>query len=153
MQSLARRQERELRQWLYGDRDARAGTVRGAFEDAAAEVEDRHRVAVECVVVGDRELDETSEAVVLAAREALVNAANFSGESRISLYAEIAPDRIEAFVRDRGVGFDPGAVAENRRGIVDSIISRMERAGGSASVRSSPGDGTEVSLTLPAAES
>ena len=152
VQSLARRQERELRQWLYGDRDARVGTVRGAFEDMAGEIEDRHRVAVECVVVGDRDLDELSEAVVLAAREALVNAAKFSGESRISLYVEISPGRIEAFVRDRGAGFDQATVAEDRRGIAESIVARMERAGGNASVRSSPGAGTEISLVLPSGE-
>jgi signal transduction histidine kinase len=148
VQSLARRQERELRQWLYDGRDARVGTVRGAFEDVAAEVEDRHRVTVECVVVGDRELDEHSDAVVLAAREALVNAAKFSGETRISLYAEIGADSVQAFVRDRGVGFDQAAVAPDRKGIAESIVGRMERVGGSATVRSTPDGGTEVTLML-----
>jgi signal transduction histidine kinase len=152
VQSLARRQERELRQWLYGDRDARVGTVRGAFEDAAAEVEDRERVSVECVVVGDRELDEQSEAVVLAAREALVNGAKFSGQTRLSLYAEVGPDSLQAFVRDRGVGFDPTAVAADRRGIAESIVGRMQRVGGAAVVRSAPGEGTEVSLVVPDGE-
>jgi signal transduction histidine kinase/phage shock protein PspC (stress-responsive transcriptional regulator) len=148
VQALARRQERELRQWLYGDREARAGTVRAALEDAAAEVEDLHRVAVECVVVGDRPLDPRSEATALAAREAMVNAAKFSGEHRVSVYAEVGADELEVFVRDRGVGFDPSEVAADRRGIAESIVARMDRVGGTASVRSAPGEGTEVRLRL-----
>jgi signal transduction histidine kinase len=148
VQALARRQERELRQWLYGDREARAGTVRAALEDAAAEVEDLHRVAVECVVVGDRPLDPRSEATALAAREAMVNAAKFSGEHRLSVYAEVGADELEVFVRDRGVGFEQSEVAADRRGIAESIVARMERVGGTASIRSAPGEGTEVRLHL-----
>jgi signal transduction histidine kinase len=148
VQALARRQERELRQWLYGDAGAPGGTVRRALEDAAAEVEDLHRIAVECVVVGDRSLDPRTEAAVLAAREAMVNAAKFSGEARVSLYAEVVGDDVEVFVRDRGVGFDPTAVADDRRGIAQSIVGRLERVGGSASVRSSPGEGTVVEIRV-----
>jgi signal transduction histidine kinase len=146
VQALARRQERELRQWLYGDPEAQGGTVRRALEDAAAEVEDLHQIAVECVVVGDRPLDSRTEAAVLAAREAMVNAAKFSGEARVSVYAEVVGDDLEVFVRDRGVGFDLASVAEDRRGIAQSIIGRVERVGGTASVRSTPGDGTEVEI-------
>jgi signal transduction histidine kinase len=150
VQALARRQERELRQWLYGDPGAASGTVRRSLEDAAAEVEDLHRIAVECVIVGDRPLDPRSEAAVLAAREAMVNAAKFSGEARVSVYAEVSDDGLEVFVRDRGVGFDPEVVAEDRRGIAQSIIGRVERAGGTASVRSAPGEGTEVEIHVGA---
>lgn len=144
--SLARRQERELRTWLYGERGETTGTIGAAIEAAAAEIDELHRVAVECVVVGDRALDAEGEAVVAAAREAMVNAAKFSGTSLISLYAEITPDTIEVFVRDRGRGFDAAAVADDRRGIADSIIGRIERIGGTAVIRSAPGEGTEVRL-------
>ncbi len=150
--SLARRQERELRTWLYGERESAGGTVRSALEAAAAEVDALHRVAVECVVVGDRPLDGVSEAVVAAAREALVNAAKFSGEPRVSLYAEAEPTRLEVFVRDRGVGFDPAAVAPDRRGIAESIVGRLERVGGVAELRSTPGEGTEVRLFVSSGE-
>jgi signal transduction histidine kinase len=147
--ALARHQERELRQWLYDGAPASEGTVHGAAVTAAAEVEDLHRVVIECVVVGDAPLDERSAALVAAAREALVNASKFSGEQRLSFFVEVDADGIEAFVRDRGKGFEPVEVPADRRGIADSIIGRMERVGGRAEVRSSPGEGTEVQLVLP----
>jgi signal transduction histidine kinase len=147
--ALARHQERELRQWLYDGAPASEGTVHGAAVSAAAEVEDLHRVVIECVVVGDAPLDERGTALVAAAREALVNASKFSGEQRLSFFVEVDPDMIEAFVRDRGKGFEPSEVPSDRRGIADSIIGRMERVGGRARVRSTPGDGTEIHLILP----
>jgi signal transduction histidine kinase len=147
--ALARHQERELRQWLYDGAPASEGTVHGAAVTAAAEVEDLHRVVIECVVVGDAPLDERGAALVAAAREALVNASKFSGEQRLSFFVEVDPDMIEAFVRDRGKGFEPSEVPPDRRGIADSIIGRMERVGGRAQVRSTPGDGTEIHLVLP----
>jgi signal transduction histidine kinase len=107
------------------------------------------------VVVGDRELDKRSQAVLGAAREALVNAAKHAGEARpIRVYAEVDAGGIEVFVRDRGRGFDPAAVPPDRQGVRESIIGRMERAGGSAEIRSGPDGGTEVVLAVrhPAAE-
>jgi phage shock protein PspC (stress-responsive transcriptional regulator) len=146
--TLARSQERELRSWLQGK--SRAGaelTLAGALDAAAAEVEDAHGVTVETVVVGDCPLDARAEAVVGAAREALVNAAKFARGAPISLYAEVTGERIEAYVRDRGPGFDPDAVPADRRGVRESIVGRMERSGGRALVHAN-GDGTEVELVL-----
>jgi signal transduction histidine kinase len=148
---LARRQERELRRWLFERSAAGADTsVKGAFERAAAEVEELHAVPVEAVIVGDRGLDAPLEALVLAAREAMTNAAKFAGVERVDLYAEVGSGRVEAFVRDRGVGFDPTAIPPDRRGVRDSIVGRMERYGGHAEVHSNPGDGTEVELSMDA---
>ncbi len=147
--TLARRQERELRQWLSGGRaPGSATTLAEALEDAAADVEARHHVAVEVVTVGDRPLDERADAVVAAAREALTNAAKFAPDAPVSLYAEAAGGRVEVFVRDRGPGFDVGAVPADRRGVRESIVGRMARHGGRAEIRSSPGAGTEVELVL-----
>jgi signal transduction histidine kinase len=146
--TLARRQERELRAWLNGSRAARPGSFSAALEDAAAEVEDAHGVVVEVVTVGDRELDERSEAVVAAAREALVNAAKFAPQAPVSLYAEVAEDRVEVFVRDRGPGFDPERLPADRRGVRESIVGRMSRHGGRADIQSHPGSGTEVELVM-----
>ena len=86
---------------------------------------------------------------MLAAREAMANAAKFSGAEEISVYAEADDERVSVFVRDRGAGFDRAAVPADRRGLAESIEGRMARAGGTAVVTSTPGEGTEVELTLP----
>ena len=146
--SLARRQERELRGWLYADRPlGDDGTsVVAALSAVAADVEDVFGVRIELASSGDAETD---GAVVLAAREAMTNAAKFAGVEEIDVYAEVTEAEIAVFVRDRGAGFDPEAVPQDRRGIAESIRGRLERAGGSAAVVSTPGEGTEVELRVP----
>jgi signal transduction histidine kinase len=153
--ALARKQERELRDWLAGgNRHASEGNFATALRSSAEKVEDDHRVAVEVVVVGDAPLDERAEAALGAAREALLNAAKHASEpGPIRVYAEIEPDKIEVFVRDHGPGFDVGSVPADRRGVRESIIGRMERAGGRAEVRSAPDGGTEVGITIARANS
>ena len=149
--SLARRQERELRGWLYGDQplgDENASLV-AALSAVAGDVEELHGVRVELASAGDCPVDASVGALVLAAREAMTNAAKFAHVEEVDVYAEVADDAVSVFVRDRGAGFDRAAVPNDRRGIVESIEGRMERAGGRASVVSSPGGGTEVELHLP----
>jgi signal transduction histidine kinase len=149
--ALARRQERELRAWL-AERPAPGEGARlaPALEAAAAEVEERHGVPVEVVVVGERELDPSVEAVVAAAREAMTNAAKFGAGSAVDVYAEASAETLRVYVRDRGPGFDPDALPPDRRGVRDSIVGRMERHGGRARIASGPGVGTEVELVLEA---
>jgi signal transduction histidine kinase len=148
--TLARRQERELRAWLYPDREqAAAATLADALEAAAIEIEELHGVRVELVRTGDAPADDRIRALVLAAREAMANAAKHSGADEISVFADATPERVAVFVRDRGAGFDPDAVPAGRRGIAHSIRERMERVGGNARIVSSPGAGTEVELELP----
>ena len=144
---LARSQERELRGWLY--RPAADATLTGALERAAAEVEEAHRTPVEVVVVGDCPVDEHLTALVHAAREAMVNAAKHSGARQVQVYAEVEPTRLTVFVRDRGSGFDLAAVPGDRYGLAQSVVGRMHRHGGTALVRSTPGEGSEVRLVLP----
>ena len=146
--TLARRQERELRGWLYAERplgDDGTSLV-AALSAAAADVEDLHGVRIELASAGDAPPE---TAIVLAAREAMTNAAKFAGVEEIDVYADVAEDEIAVFVRDRGAGFDPAAVPGDRQGIRESIRGRLERAGGSAVVTSAPGAGTEVELRLP----
>jgi len=144
---LARRQERELRTWLYGEELA-GTTLKAALAAAAAEVEDERGIPVELVVVGDADPSDGLQALVRATREAMVNAAKHSGADKIDVYAEAGEETVEVFVRDRGRGFDPAAVPEDRMGVQGSIIDRMARHGGTASIRSRPGDGTEVRLEI-----
>jgi signal transduction histidine kinase len=139
---LARRQERELRAWLYPA--VASGTLADAVDRAAAEIEETHGVRVEVVHTGDAPLDERSQALVLAAREAMANAARHAGVEEISVFVEPAA----VYVRDRGRGFDPDAVAADRQGIAESIRGRMERVGGTARIVTTPGEGTEVELSL-----
>jgi signal transduction histidine kinase/phage shock protein PspC (stress-responsive transcriptional regulator) len=148
--ALARRQERELRGWLAG-RTAHDGDQRlaAALEAVADEVEQAHGVTVEVVVSGDRIVDDRARALVAAAREAIVNAAKFGAGSPVSVFADAGGDELQVFVRDRGPGFDPGAVPADRRGVRESIVGRMARHGGRGVVHSTPGAGTEVELTLP----
>jgi signal transduction histidine kinase len=120
-----------------------------ALEEASAEVEDTFAIAVETVVVGDVDVDEKVGAIVAAAREALVNAARHAKVQTISLYAEVEPDCVSVFVRDRGAGFELTAVDADRHGVRGSIILRMQRHGGKAEIRSTPGEGTEVRLSMP----
>jgi signal transduction histidine kinase/phage shock protein PspC (stress-responsive transcriptional regulator) len=146
---LARAQERELRGWLYRPRTDPAATVATEVERVAAEVEDAHGVAIEVVVVGDAPLDDRLGAVLHATREALVNAAKYAGDTPISVYAEVEIGQVTVFVRDRGPGFDVDAVPEDRLGLRQSVVGRMQRNGGTAVVRSDNGAGTEVQLEMP----
>ncbi|GAA3201010.1 PspC domain-containing protein [Dactylosporangium siamense] len=149
VQRLARGQERTLRNWLYKPTASPTEKFGAALEEASAEVEDTFAIAVETVVVGDLDVDERVAAIVAAAREALVNAAKHAKVETISLYAEVEPDCVSVFVRDRGVGFELTAVEADRHGVRGSILARMQRHGGKAEIRSTPGDGTEVRLSLP----
>lgn len=148
--TLARRQERELRDWLSGKTGTEAETsLASALEAAAAEVEERHGVPIDAVTVGDRSMDERGGALVAASREAMTNAVRYAGDAgTIRLYAEIAEGETKVFVRDRGPGFNLESVPEDRRGVRDSILGRMKRNGGFAEVRSTRGEGTEIELTM-----
>jgi signal transduction histidine kinase len=148
---LARSQERELRTWLYEPTVATGGTWAGLVARLVAEVEADHAVTVEPVVVGDLPVDDVLATLGQATREAVVNAAKHSGAPTVSLYSEVTPSSVVVFVRDRGTGFDPTSVAPDRRGLRDSVVARLTRTGGTATVRSAPGEGTEVELCLPRA--
>ena len=146
--ALARRQERELRSWLYGETAVDAPTVKAALVASAAEVEDAHGVDIDIVVVGDRDLDGDARPLVQAAREAMVNAAKHAGVAKVDVYAEVDDDAIEVFVRDRGGGFVLDDIPADRMGVRGSIIERLRRAGGNATIRSAPETGTEVRLEM-----
>ncbi|MCQ9708399.1 PspC domain-containing protein [Streptomyces albidoflavus] len=152
---LARSQERELRNWLHRpEGSGRAAedepaTLAEAVKRAAAEVEDKHGVPLEVVLVGDCPLDEPLPALIQAAREAMVNAAKYGGEGGpVQVFAEVAGPEVFVSVRDRGPGFDLDAVPADRMGVRESIIGRMERHGGTARLRSAPDGGTEVELEM-----
>lgn len=148
---LARSQERELRAWLYTDRPEAGASVADAVRELVADVEDRYGTPVDLVIVGDRCPDEAAEVIIAAAREALSNAVRH-GAPPVSVYAEIAADSCEMFIRDRGPGFDDSAIAPDRHGVRESIIGRMQRHDGRARIRRLD-NGTEVHLRLSSSAS
>jgi signal transduction histidine kinase len=145
---LARGQERELRDLLYGARTA-SGQLADELRRVAGEVEDGYAIAVDVVAVGDVAMTESLAALVSASREAMVNAAKHSQTTSVSLYAEVEPAAVHVFVKDRGVGFDPDDIADDRQGVRGSIVARIERHGGTAEIVSKPGAGTEVRIGMP----
>ncbi len=150
---LARRQERELRNWLYGPTTTTPDGVHlgPALEQAAGDVEETHGVQIDVVAVGDNGEPVPGDlaSLIAATKEAMANAAVHSGVDRIDVFAERSPRGIEIFVRDTGIGFDPDSIDRDRHGVRNSIVARMARAGGTATLHSSPGAGTEVELSLP----
>jgi signal transduction histidine kinase len=147
---LARRQEHALRAWMAGEADLVSATVATAVREMVAEVEDEEGVTVELTSIGaDRGLDSKDEELIAAGREALRNAARHAPGASIFVFLDIDRERTEMFIRDDGPGFDPGAVAAERRGLRDAVLGRMRFVGGLAVVDSAPGQGTEIALRLP----
>ena len=157
VQRLARSQERELRSYLFGEVDRHSDSLTAAIKSVAAEVEDHYGVEVEVVTVGDVTADDPEwttdtrrwAALIAATREAVVNAAKHSGERSVDVYAEVDGGQIVVYVRDRGVGFDPDEVPEDRRGVSGSIRGRVIRHGGSVDIKSVPGKGVDVRMAMP----
>ena len=148
---LARHQERALRAWMAGRPEQRSDTLAGALHRVVEEVEGEEAVDVDVTVLGDRALDGPGDALVAAAREALRNAARHARGAAIVVFAELGERDAAVYVRDEGPGFDPAAVAPERRGVRDAIVGRMAGVGGSAAIDSRAGEGTEVALRLPPA--
>ncbi|HVT63668.1 MAG TPA: PspC domain-containing protein [Mycobacteriales bacterium] len=145
---LARASDRELRGWLYRPAQP-AASLRAMVTTACAEVEDEYDVTIDLVIVGDLPATTEVEAIVQAMREAAVNAAKHSGLRTFSIYVEVGADELTVYVRDRGKGFQVGAIPADRYGVRESLIARMERHGGQTTIRSTKRTGTEVRLSLP----
>ncbi len=148
MVTLARAQERELRSWLYTSGETSDASLEAALQTAASRIEADHDVPLEVVVVGDRAIGQRGAALVQAATEAMTNAVRHSGADRVSVYAEATDETIDVWISDQGSGFDVDEVPEERLGISESIVGRMQRHRGSAEINSTPGEGTEIHLHM-----
>ena len=143
---LARAQERELRDWLFAGTAPSGANLATQLREVAAAIELDYPVRLDVVAAGD--VHPANTALVAAAREAMLNAARHVGGD-VSVYVESSGDAIDVFIRDRGSGVDLDTLPADRLGIRESIIGRMSRAGGSATVvPGSGGVGTEVHLHL-----
>jgi signal transduction histidine kinase len=147
---IARAQERELRDWLFVGDTPVIADLATELRDAAAAIELDYPARIEVVTTG-ASVERPGAALVAAAREAMLNAARHAGGD-VSVYLESSPSAIDVFIRDRGPGVDLDRLPADRLGIRESIIGRMSRAGGSATVRPGlAGAGTEVHLHLEVA--
>jgi len=108
-----------------------------------------HDIRIEAVIVGDQPLDDASRVLIAALREALVNAARHAEVDRIDVFVEADDTELTGFVRDTGIGFDPATIPQDRHGINDSIVGRVQRFGGTAVIESHAGTGTEVEIRIP----
>ncbi|RJN31687.1 ATP-binding protein [Nesterenkonia natronophila] len=148
VERLARSQERQLRSWLYRQNAKATGTLKDQLLSVAAELEELHSVPVEVVTVGESRRRQHGP-LVAATREAILNAIRYAGPA--SVYIESTETEDTVFVRDRGPGFEVEAIAEDRMGVRESIIGRMNRSGGTARIRSRS-TGTEIQLSMPVKE-
>jgi signal transduction histidine kinase len=151
VRQLARQQERELRSWLFGADEPTAAGFKEALQTMGAEVEALTGITAAVVVVGNAPWSPQVEAIAQATREALLNAAKHAKVDEVAVYGEAGDERLTVFVRDRGIGFVPEEVPAHRRGIADSMRSRLAQHRGAVAIRSAPGGGTEVHLDLPLA--
>ncbi|MET0974212.1 MAG: PspC domain-containing protein [Leifsonia sp.] len=148
---LARAQERELRSWLFEGDSPADSDLASDLRDFASALELDYPARIEVVAVG-ASTERASGELAAAAREAMLNAARHAG-GEVSVYIEGSATAVDVFVRDRGPGFDPAAVASDRLGVRQSIIGRMRRAGGGATVGPGAGGiGTEVHLRFETGE-
>lgn len=145
---LAREQERDLRAYLFGDREAPPSDLGAALRAAAGRFEDTFAGRAQVVVADDvGPVSATAvEAIAGAVGEALTNAGKHGNAPHAVIYVEQGDDgTVFCSVKDDGPGFDPSH-ATRGVGISGSIKGRLADVGGRAEVVSSPGLGTEVRL-------
>lgn len=148
VRALARAQERDLRRYLYADRQAEATSAATQLARIAGSLEDRYRQEISVVITGDAMPTSEIQTLLAASSEALTNACKHGGGKAISLYGELSDHSADIWVRDRGAGFDPDNIPADRHGIRDSIYARMHAIGGQVEIRSPlASGGSEVHLS------
>jgi signal transduction histidine kinase len=146
---LAREQEHELREFLFGVDPAHPG-LGATLRAASARVERTHGLRTQVILTDDPPVDDgVARALGGAVSEALTNAAKHGGASTATVYVEADEDGgLFCSVKDDGRGFDPGATAEGV-GLTRSIRGRITELGGRVEVDGRPGRGAEVRLWVP----
>jgi two-component system sensor histidine kinase DegS len=91
--------------------------------------------------------DATADALFRIVQEALNNAEKHAGASRVRVSLHHRAERLELSVRDDGVGFNLDALEADRFGL-RGMRERAELIGAHLTVKSSPGNGTTVLVSL-----
>lgn len=149
IRTLARSQDRDLRAFIDRMASPYEFSFVAALKAAAAGVEDDRSAIIEVVAVGDCELAPNLTALINAAKEAMVNGVKHGGGSKVSVFVEVREGVVTVSVRDRGPGFDVDSALTSSQGLAQSVIARMDRHGGAASISSDPERGSEISLRMP----
>jgi signal transduction histidine kinase len=147
---LAREQERDLRAYLFGDRQAPASDLGASLRTAAGRYEETYGGLVTVLVPDDLTplRPDALHALTGAVGEALTNAGKHGPASKVVVYVEEQDDgRVFCSVKDDGPGFDPSSTDEGV-GLGRSIRGRITDVGGRVEVASAADDGTEVRLWL-----
>jgi signal transduction histidine kinase len=147
VRSLALKQERELRSWLYTGKAETVNSFKKLLQDSVESVEQMYGQEAEVVTVGDCIPGPSEQAATAAAAEAVKNAMRH-GAPPIQVYAEVGPTITDIYIKDSGPGFDLSEVPEDRHGVRDSIIARSERVGGRVNIRKL-NPGTEIHIQVP----
>jgi signal transduction histidine kinase len=142
------------------ERDAdRAKTVEALWQasDLATAIEQARDDGLDVEVSGDRGVigrlsAQSASALALAVRQCLVNVLRHSGQFSAQLALSSTAGEVSVMVLDAGRGFDEAAAAADRIGLQHSIRDRIERIGGNVVVFSAPGEGTSISIVVPAAD-
>ncbi len=168
--ALARSQERELRDYLFGSPASAAGPGYGpgggagrvvgpapahaddlaaGLRAAARRAEERYGLVVQVVLAPDLPrltAEGVAPRVAAAVGEALTNAVKHGSAARVTVYAEPTDaGGLFVSVKDDGTGFHPADVTEGQ-GLTRSIRGRLAEVGGRVEVDSRPGRGAEIRL-------
>ncbi len=144
---LARREERRLRRAIADLRSEHDDSFRAALLAVCDDVEDTYRIEVDSIIRDDVAITEGVGAILQGAREALINAAKHAGVEQVDLYSDATAERLTINILDRGRGFEEQS-RKRGGGLDHSLVGRIRSAGGSVTIVSSPGQGTEVTMTM-----
>ncbi|MEU9213746.1 sensor histidine kinase [Streptomyces sp. NPDC048415] len=146
MTETARQNLAEARALVAGG--APADLDGASLPDALRRLAARHDATVD-VTGPARALPAGSEVVALrSCQEALANARKHAGSpAAVSIALAYTDEALTVSVRDDGCGFDPAAPVGGYG--LAGLRARAAEVGGTAQVRSTPGDGTIITVCLP----